>query len=137
MRGWGKKPWRTEGNRLYGRLLTDLGFKVGDSLFVGTGTDETKALFKASGLDKDFARDYGGERIAVYHSESAQFMSIMCHIRHALAHGRYAVSDSDEGLVFFFESGKRAGDGFRVRSRMVLKYSTLKAWISIIKREGE
>lgn len=135
MRGWGKKPWTAEGNRLRGQLLTDLGFVVGDSLFVGTSTDETKALFKASGLDKDFARGFRGERIAIYHSEGAQFVSIMCHIRHALAHGRYAVSDSDDGLVFFVESGKNSGDRFRVRSRMVLKYSTLKTWISIIKRE--
>ena len=86
MRGWGKKPWTAKGTHLRDRLLTDLGFEAGRSLFVGTGTDETKALFKASGLDKDFARHYRGECIAIYHSESAQFMSVMCHIRHALAH---------------------------------------------------
>lgn len=137
MRGWGKRPWTTEGTRLRGRLLTDLGFKTGGSLFIGTSAGETKALFRASGLGRDFAREYKGERIAMYHNEGAQFVSIMCHIRHALAHGRYAVSDSADGLAFFFESGKRSRDGFRVRSRMVLKYSTLKTWISIITREAD
>lgn len=138
-RGWGKKPWKTTGNRLHGRLLTDLGFRTGETLFIGTSVDETKALFKDAMLDERFARNVCQERIAIYDSERNQFLSIMAHIRHAMAHGRFATARRNGEIFFFFESGTkgRSSDAFNVRSRMVLKRSTLLKWIAIIKRDEE
>lgn len=137
-RGWGKKPWSTAGNRLRGQLLTDLGFVTNETLFIGTSVDETKALFRAAQMGKNFAREYKTERIAVYHSgEGAQFISILCHIRHAFAHGRWGASKVGGEIMLYFESGKQRGEEFRVRSRMALKYSTLERWAQIIKKADQ
>lgn len=131
-RGWGKKPWSN--GALKKELLDERGLEINRSLFICTSTQETKALFQEAGMTKNFARNCKSERIAVYHDgRNAQFISILIHIRHAFAHGRWTVRKLNSEIVFYFESGVPVREDFKVRSRMVLKYSTLKEWMRIIK----
>lgn len=136
-RGWGSKPWKTEGNRLYGRLLTDLDFKVNENLFVCTSVNETKRLFIDAKLPESFKRDVKEEKIAFYHSEKAQFMSIARHLRNSLAHGRFAARKVEGETFMYLEDGKRGGEGYEVRARMVIRYSTLEKWMAILKKESD
>lgn len=136
-RGWKKNVWTDKQTDLRKKLLDDLGFLTNASLFICTAVDETKELFKAAKMSKDFKRDCKEERIAIYHSESAQFMSILRHVRNSLAHGRFAAKKRDGEVWLFFEDGKKDKFHFAVRSRMVLKYSTLEKWMQIIRKEEQ
>lgn len=62
-------------------------------------------------------------------------MSICYHIRNAFAHGRLAMYDykNCEDIVFVLEDGVKKNGEFQVRSRMVLKKSTLIKWMQILK----
>lgn len=131
--GWGNKPWSTKNNRLLNRLLRDQGFRINENLFVGTSTEETKALFKDAKLTKSFKREITTETIAFYHSEKAQFASIARHIRNSLAHGRFAAKKDGPEVILYFEDGIKNKNDFRTRSRMVLRLTTIKKWIEIIK----
>ena len=134
-RGWGTKPWKTEGNRLDGRLLKDRGFETNVNLFIGTSVNETKALFNEARLPARFKTTCREERIAFYHSENARFLSIARHIRNALAHGRMAAAMTDDEPMLFLEDVFKSKGTYAVRSRMVIRYSTLEAWMRIAKRE--
>ena len=98
-------------------------------------------LFKIAGLEreknlsKDFHKNRNEERIAIYKGSYNEFLSICYHIRNAFAHGRLAMYDYEKGkdVVFVLEDGLKKGDKFQVRSRMILKKSTLKQWMDIIK----
>lgn len=62
------------------------------------------------------------------------FLSICYHIRNALAHGRFAMYSlsNNADTMFVLEDGVKKGSEFQVRSRMILKQSTLLNWIKII-----
>jgi hypothetical protein len=59
-------------------------------------------------------------------------MAVFYHIRNALAHGRLAMYKYGKDIIFVLEDGIKSGDRFQVRSRMVLKKSTLLKWIDIL-----
>lgn len=64
-----------------------------------------------------------------------EFLSICYHIRNSFAHGRLAMYDYENGkdIVFVLEDGVKKNGEFQVRSRMVLKKSTLLKWMNILK----
>ena len=64
-----------------------------------------------------------------------EFLSICYHIRNAFAHGRLAMYGYKNGsdIVFALEDGVKKKGKFEVRSRMILKKSTLKKWMEILK----
>ena len=58
-------------------------------------------------------------------------------LRNALAHGRlamYPLGDETD-IVFALEDGIKRNGEFQVRSRMILKKSTLLKWIDIIEKK--
>ena len=131
--GWNKDVWKK------GKLKTDLlkvaNLKKDETFFVAHHTNEMKSICNRANLTKGFHKNRTIERVAIYKGQYNEFMSVLYHIRNAFAHGRLAMypdNDSDD-IIFVLEDGiKKKGD-FQVRSRMVLKRTTLKKWMDIIK----
>lgn len=94
-------------------------------------------------LFEHFPCDLDKERVAIYDSQSNQFMSIFYHIRNSFAHGRLNMYDIGiEGdYVFVMEDiaarGKKKGDPRPVSARMIIRKSTLIKWIDIIESGPE
>lgn len=93
-----------------------------------------KDTFQRANMKRGFHKQRKIERIAIYKPKRYnEFLSICYHIRNALAHGRLAMFPEAGGdVVFVLEDGVKKPDKFQVRSRMILKKSTLLRWIEII-----
>ncbi len=131
--GWSADVWQK------GKLKSVL-FKMAElerkkSFYVAQKTNEMKSTCKSADLSKGFHKSREKERIAIYKGRYNEFLSICYHIRNAFAHGRLAMYDFENGkdVVFVLEDGVKKNGEFQVRSRMVLKKSTLKKWMDIIK----
>ena len=131
--GWGKDVWKND--RLKNYLFSIAGLERNSSFAVASNTDEMKAICEKTSLKKDFHKNRGKERIAIYKGRYNEFLSICYHIRNAFAHGRLAMYGYKNGsdIVFALEDGVKKKGKFEVRSRMILKKSTLKKWMEILK----
>ena len=131
--GWSTNVWQR--GKLKTVLFKIAGLEREKTFFVAHKTDEMKKVCKKANLSKDFHKNRNEERIAIYKGSYNEFLSICYHIRNAFAHGRLALYDYEKGkdVVFVLEDGLKKGDKFQVRSRMILKKSTLKQWMDIIK----
>ena len=129
--GWGKDVWKND--RLKNYLFSIAGLERNSSF--ASKTDEMKAICEKTSLKKDFHKNRGKERIAIYKGRYNEFLSICYHIRNAFAHGRLAMYGYKNGsdIVFALEDGVKKKGKFEVRSRMILKKSTLKKWMEILK----
>lgn len=135
--GWTKNVWRPGSANLRDKLLDECGFASGDNLFIGTAVSETKALFREAGLTAGFHKQFD-ERIAIYKEPQVSVpKSILGHIRCSLAHGRFSAYRRKGCVFIVLEDGVKAKGktSFFVRSRMVLKLTTLLKWIDICKRK--
>ncbi|HRR78433.1 MAG TPA: hypothetical protein P5191_16765 [Ruminococcus sp.] len=131
--GWSNDVWKK--GKLKEALFKVAGLKPGSTFCVAHKTNEMKKACKSADLSKGFQKERNVERIAIYKSRYNEFLSICYHIRNAFAHGRLAMYDYDNGedIIFVLEDGVKKNEGFQVRSRMILKKSTLKTWMNIIK----
>ena len=131
--GWDKDIWQNE-------ILKKTLFKVaeierGSTFVVAHKTNEMKSVCEKASLKKNFHKSRDKERIAIYKGRYNEFLSICYHIRNALAHGRFSMYDYEHGkdTVFVLEDGVKTNGEFQVRSRMVLKKSTMIEWMKILK----
>ena len=131
--GWGKDLWKNE--KLKKDLFQIAGIARGSTFAVAQKTSEMKSVCEKASLKKDFHRSRDKERIAIFKGRYNEFLSICYHIRNAFAHGRLAMYDYENGkdIVFVLEDGVKKNGEFQVRSRMVLKKSTLIKWMQILK----
>ena len=131
--GWGNDVWKK--GKLREQLLSVAGLKTNHTFFSAKKIEDLKEVCKKANLAKGFHKDRELERIAMYKpSRYNDFLAVCYHIRNALAHGRlamYPISNSTD-IVFVLEDGVKKGTNFQVRSRMILKRSTLLKWIDII-----
>ena len=76
---------------------------------------------------------------AIYNENEYGFLNLFVSIRNAFAHGSYQIKTYERERYYCFENRKppkfKGGDYYQqeIRSRMVLKESTLLRWIDIIK----
>lgn len=137
--GWNKDLWKK--NEPKKSLFDFAGLERDKTFFVAKKTNETKDMFTKASLNKKFHEKRDVEKVAIYKpSEYNEFMAILYHIRNAFAHGRLAMYaiDNSEDIVFALEDGIKRNGEFQVRSRMILKKSTLLKWIDILeKKENE
>ena len=101
--GWGKDVWKND--RLKNYLFSIAGLERNSSFAVASKTDEMKAICEKTSLKKDFHKNRGKERIAIYKGRYNEFLSICYHIRNAFAHGRLAMYGYKNGsdIVFALE----------------------------------
>ena len=131
--GWSKDVWKNDS--LKNELLKVANLKRGDSFFVVKKTEEIKETCEKAKLKKKFHQSRERERILIYKNKPNEFLSVFSHIRNSLAHGRLAMYPGDnDDIVFAFEDGLKRNGAFYIRSRMILKKSTLLKWIDIIER---
>ena len=94
-----------------------------------------EALEKAA-LKDNFPFDCSYERIVVYNKKENQFISTFYHIRNSLAHGRFSIKVEEESndWIFIFEDVvyNKKKRKYKLSARMILKLSTLLAWINLI-----
>lgn len=132
--GWESDVWKK--GKLRKQILAVANLKPNETFCKAKKTDEMKEICRKADLSKGFHSRRTIERIAIYKpNRYNDFLAICYHIRNALAHGRlamYAVPNVDNDIIFAFEDGMKKGDKFQVRSRMVLKRSTLIKWIDMI-----
>lgn len=131
-RGWGKDIWKK--GKLRETLMSVAGLESNKSYFVAKKTDEMKQTCKKANLGKGFQERREKESIAMYlPPKYNHFLAICYHIRNAFAHGRFSIYSADkDDAVFVLEDGVKRNTKFYVRSRMVLKRSTLVRWMDII-----
>lgn len=131
--GWNKDVWKK--GELRRILFGVAGLETNKTFFVAHKTDEMKAVFQKADLRKGFQTKRDIERIAIYKEKCCEFLSLCYHIRNAFAHGRFAIYplSIEKDVVFVLEDGKKMNGELQVRARMVLKGSTLKRWIELIR----
>ena len=131
--GWGKDIWKNE--KLKKALFQIAGIERGSTFVVAQKINEMKSVCEKASLKKNFHKSRDIERIAIFKGRYNEFLSICYHIRNAFAHGRLAMYDykNCEDIVFVLEDGVKKNGEFQVRSRMVLKKSTLIKWMQILK----
>ena len=131
--GWGKDIWTNE--KLKKALFQIAGIERGSTFVVTQSTKEMKSACEKAGLKKNFHKNRDREKIVIYKGRYNEFLSICYHIRNAFAHGRLAMYDYENGkdIVFVLEDGVKKNGEFQVRSRMILKKSTLIKWMQILK----
>lgn len=131
--GWGSKVWKND--ELKKKLFEVAGLCRETTFVVAKTLEEMKSSFEKTSLKKHFHSDRDTERVAVYKSNYNEFLAICYHIRNSLAHGRFQMyTNSSNEVVFAMEDGIKQRDKFEVRSRMILKKSTLIKWIDILER---
>lgn len=116
-------------------LFDIAGIKRNSSFVVTHRVDEMKAACEKASLKKNFHKSRSQERIVIFKGRYNEFLSICYHIRNAFAHGRLAMYGCENGkdVVFALEDGVKKNGEFQVRSRMILKKSTLIRWMNILK----
>ncbi len=131
--GWRKDIWKDE--KLKKGLFEIAGIKKGTSFSVAHKTNEMKVACEKTSLKKNFHKIREQERIVIFKGRYNEFLSVCYHIRNAFAHGRLAMYDYDNGkdIIFALEDGIKKNGEFQVRSRMILKKSTLVSWMRILK----
>lgn len=130
--GWNKDVWKKTRD-LAGLLFSVAGLERGKTFFVAKKTDEMKSVCEKANMKKGFHEKREAEKIALYRQPGYNdFMSVLYHIRNAFAHGRLAMYAADKDVVFVLEDGLRKNGEFVVRSRMILRKSTLIKWIDIL-----
>ena len=131
--GWEKDIWKNE--KLKKTLFDIAGIKRNSSFVVAHKVSEMKAACEQSSLKKNFHKSRSQERIVIFKGRYNEFLSICYHIRNAFAHGRLAMYDYKDGkdIVFALEDGIKKNGEFQIRSRMILKKSTLLQWMNILK----
>ena len=126
--GW-KTPWKK------GNLKDALKgvSKIPDLLYSANNYKNMEdALIKAN-LFKNY-KNSKVEKICIYDNKRNQTLSVFYHLRNGLAHGRYSIygakniTNSYILLEDYYQE--------RLSARIVLKISTLKNWIRIIKNKG-
>ena len=131
--GWKNDLWKK--GILRTEMLKVASLENGKTLFIVKKLEEIKDLFKRN-LPKKFYKDLSTEMIVMYQpSYYNQIESILYHIRNSIAHGRFKVSEYNNQEIFLFEDGIQVKGKFEVRSRMILKKTTLNKWMKII-QEG-
>ena len=130
--GWDKNLWRT--NELKNLLFSVAGLIRDESFVVAKKTSEMKKACEKGKAKKNFHSDRSKEKVVIYKSKDNEFLSICNHIRNSLAHGRFSIYDSADGDVYVMEDGIKRKGKFQVRSRMILKKSTLISWIDILEK---
>lgn len=129
--GWNKSVWVND--KLKNKLSSVAELKRGSTFVVAKKRDDMKAACKQANLSKGFHAQRDIERIVIYKNKSNEFYSVCSHIRNSLAHGRLAMYPvQNQDIVFVLEDGVKRNGLFEVRSRMVLKKTTLLEWIRII-----
>ena len=130
--GWDKNLWKT--SDLKSSLFEIASLERNKTFSVAKKTNEMKETCKKVQLLKGFHKNHAVERIAFYKCQDNEFLSVFYHIRNAFAHGRFMMYPTDNhDIVFILEDGVKKYGEFQVRSRMVLKKSTLIKWMEILK----
>jgi len=134
--GWDKNVWRN--HYLKNKLFDTASLKRQTSFAVAKSTTDMKAVCQSIGMKKKFHDERQNEKIVIYKPPRYnEFMAVFYHIRNALAHGRLAMYPINDGadIMFALEDGVKRNGEFQVRSRMLLKKSTLLKWIDIIEQK--
>lgn len=129
--GWPKTVWKN--NTLKEALWSVAKLKRDKTFIVAKNVYDMKDACQKADLTGKFQEHREIERVAIYKpSNYPEFMAVFYHIRNALAHGRLAMYKYGKDIIFVLEDGMKSGDRFQVRSRMVLKKSTLLKWIDLL-----
>ena len=129
----------TKGKYLYNKILSTAGLVENETLFFSESLSNTEELFARARMGKDFCQAYTDNRVALV-SNGNLIMSIFRAIRNCLAHCRFTIILDYEDPIIAMENGEpigkeKEGKQFQVKARMLLKLSTLKEWIRIVKED--
>ena len=123
-----------KGKYLYNKILSVADLVENQTLFIGEGVDKTKDLFIQAGMDSDFWNKISSNRIALVPNGNL-IMTIFKIIRNCFAHCRFTIVPLNDDFLIAMENGVAKANRFEVKSRMILKLSTLIEWIRIIKED--
>jgi len=130
--GWDKNTWRN--STLKNKLFDVAGLKRDETFVVAKRVDLMKNACEKGKVKKNFHKARSIEKVVIYKSRSNEFLSICNHIRNSFAHGRFSIYEENGEEIFVMEDGVVRNGKFQVRSRMILKKSTLVKWIDILEK---
>lgn len=135
--GWGKDCWKN--NKLKNRLFACANLERDKTFFVAKKTNDMKIMCEKAKVKDGFHKRREKEKVVIYkpYKYTSEFMAVLYHIRNALAHGRLAMYEIKDSLdiIFVLEDGVKDKEQFQVRSRMILRKSTLLKWIDIFENK--
>lgn len=134
--GW-TQPWKKpqQLNKKIKRASTNP-----DLYFSAASLDKMQeVLEKAKLLDCFDLKNHPFEAAAFYDCKSNHTLSLFYHLRNGFAHGRFCIFKYKREYWFAIEDVTNQGkgnpaDSRRVSARIVLKNSTLRKWIKLIKK---
>ncbi len=130
--GWSKDGRKN--NKLKTQLYDVAKLEKEKTIFVANNLKNMQSFFEMAKMQADFYKNREQEKIAYYQGKDDEILSILKHIRNSLAHGRLAMYPCEPNdVIFVLEDGIATTKNFKVRSRMIIKKSTLLKWIDIIK----
>lgn len=126
--GW-ETPWKTPFwlNRQLKRAASNY-----DLLFTAESQGKMDENLEKADLRDSFPSELTRERICVVNNKKNQFMSVLYHIRDSFAHGRFYIATIGDERIFVMEDVSPGGVQRSVTARMIIKKTTLLAWISLI-----
>ena len=101
-------------------------------LFTAPSKSYMEENLERADLRENFPSDLGRERICVADNKRNQFMSVFYHIRNALAHGRFYITEFEEHRLIVMEDVSPESGSKAVSARMIIRINTLLAWITLI-----
>ena len=131
--GWRKDVWKK--HDLKNALFSIAGLRSNETFFAVAKLSDLKSLFEKAKMKKGFHEHRDVEKIVIYKTKKYpnEMLSVFHHIRNSFAHGRLAMYKyGTNDVVFVLEDGIEKRSEFQVRSRMIIKKSTLLKWIDII-----
>lgn len=132
--GWKSTVWRSE---LFRQAFDDFaGFVNGDNFRCVGAKDNFRSNWEDYGI-KDFTavpvKEYA---VFTDAGEGNPRMDMLCHIRNAFAHGRFAVKNENYEDYYFFEDVDKTLTVIKVTARICVKKKTLMNWIKFFKKEN-
>lgn len=136
--GWEKNVWKKV--ELKKKLLEIAGLERGVTFLPVKKINNMKEACKIIDMGKGFHKKRNKEKIVFYKpNRYSEFLAVFYHIRNSLAHGRltmYPIKNTkDSNIMFVLEDGVKKNGEFQVRSRMILKKTTLLSWIDVLERK--
>ena len=127
---WKTKPWKPD-SYLKDKIIRAIWRDKDCHLYMADKHEALESKIKDKNLDGNFYLDAFNQRagyvmVSKGKENKSQIMSLLYHIRNALAHGRYGfVPISDDDYMIFMEDGQSDGEQFAVTARIALKKSSL------------
>lgn len=126
---WGNNVW---GKRILRNKILEVGDLIPKENYLKVNkSDEISNAIAHIKLNGNFHTKLSGNKIVFCKNGEQEIINILYYIRCSFAHGRFTIKKENNIKYYILEATKNRGK-IELKSRMILKESTLLDWIDII-----